>query len=220
MSKLLIVDDEVRIREVIKEYAHLNGHSVKEAHDGLEALEIFEREDFDVVVLDIMMPNLDGYSTCKKMKALKNVPIIILSARQEEYDKLYAYDLGIDYYLTKPFSPKELMAIIKVVTERGNVSKSSIQIEGIKIDESGMKLYVDDAEVHITPKEFELLMYFIKNRNMVLSREKLLAAVWNYDYYGDDRTVDTHIKMLRRNLGPYRDYIKTVRGIGYKFEVQ
>ncbi len=220
--KLLIADDEIKIREVIKEYGKLYGYEVKEASDGEEAIDMVEKEDFDCVILDIMMPNLDGYSACRNIKKRKDVPVIILSARQDEDDKLYAFDLGIDDYVTKPFSPKELMARVKVVIERhgGNVSvrKSSYSYQGIKLDVNAHEVTVDDEEVHLTNKEFELLKYFLRNPNVVVSRFTLLEKIWGYDFYGVERTVDTHIKMLRKNLGPYGSLIKTVRGEGYKFE--
>ena len=220
--KLLIADDEIKIREVIKEYGKLYGYEVKEASDGEEAINMVEKEDFDCVILDIMMPNLDGYSACRNIKKRKDVPVIILSARQDEDDKLYAFDLGIDDYVTKPFSPKELMARVKVVIERhgGNVSvrKSSYSYQGIKLDVNAHEVTVDDEEVHLTNKEFELLKYFLRNPNVVVSRFTLLEKIWGYDFYGVERTVDTHIKMLRKNLGPYGSLIKTVRGEGYKFE--
>ena len=220
--KLLIADDEIKIREVIKEYGKLYGYEVKEASDGEEAIDMVEKEDFDCVILDIMMPNLDGYSACRNIKKRKDVPVIILSACQDEDDKLYAFDLGIDDYVTKPFSPKELMARVKVVIERhgGNVSvqKSSYSYQGIKLDVNAHEVTVDDEEVHLTNKEFELLKYFLRNPNVVVSRFTLLEKIWGYDFYGVERTVDTHIKMLRKNLGPYGSLIKTVRGEGYKFE--
>ncbi len=219
MSRILLVDDEVRIREVIREYATLNGHNVTEASDGLEAIDLVEKNDYDVIILDIMMPNLDGFNACKRIKAIKPIPVIMLSARQEEFDKLYGFELGVDDYVTKPFSPKELMARIKVVTERNSGSSKTISYGGLTLDLEGYVLYIDNEIVHITPKEFELLTYLIQNKNVAVSRDKLLEAVWKYDYFGDDRTVDTHIKMLRKNLGKYRDYIQTVRGVGYKFEV-
>ncbi len=219
MSKILLVDDEIRIREVIKEYAVLYGHSVVEASDGLEAIDYVKNEDFDVVILDIMMPNLDGFMACKHIKAIKKIPIIMLSARQEEYDKLKGFELGIDDYVTKPFSPKELMARVKAVCERfAGKTNSKYQFEGLVVDTEGVNVFVDQEKIHITPKEFELLTYLIKNKNMAISRDRLLEEVWNYDYFGDDRTVDTHIKMLRKNLGKYRKFIVTVRGMGYKFE--
>ncbi len=221
MNKLLIADDEVKIREVIKEYGKINGYEVMEASDGEEAIKLVRKHDFDCVILDIMMPNLDGYTTCKHIKKLKNVPVIILSARQEESDKLYAFDLGIDDYVTKPFSPKELMARIKVVIERSGKSNNkndNHSIEGIELNIAAHELKIDGTIVHVTNKEFDLLLYFLENQNIVISREKLLSSVWGYDFYGVERTIDTHIKMLRKSLGSYGRYIKTVRGEGYKFE--
>ena len=219
--KLLIADDEIKIREVIREYGKLYGYEVKEASDGEEAIRMVEQEDFDCVILDIMMPNLDGYSACRNIKRIKNVPVIILSARQDEDDKLYAFDLGIDDYVTKPFSPKELMARVKVVIERSggkvNKEKNQYSYQGIKLDVTAHEVTVDDEVVHVTNKEFELLKYFLQNPNVVVSRYTLLEKIWGYDFYGVERTVDTHIKMLRKNLGPYGSLIKTVRGEGYKF---
>ena len=219
--KLLIADDEIKIREVLREYGKLYGYEVREASDGEEAIRMVEREDFDCVILDIMMPNLDGYSACRNIKKIKNVPVIILSARQDEDDKLYAFDLGIDDYVTKPFSPKELMARVKVVIERsgGKVTreKNFYSYRGITLDVTSHEVTVDGVLVHVTNKEFDLLKYFLQNPNVVVSRYTLLEKIWGYDFYGVERTVDTHIKMLRKNLGPYGSLIKTVRGEGYKF---
>ncbi len=221
MAKLLIVDDEKNIREVVREYAQLNGYEVEEAADGIDAVALVERNDYDCVILDVMMPKLDGFSACKQIKSLKNIPIIMLSARQDEYDKLFGFELGVDDYVSKPFSPKELMARVKVVVERVHKIKHDddlLQFEGLSIDIKGRVVTVDGTKVNLTPKEIDLLIYMAKNRNIALSRTKLLEEVWNYDYFGDDRTVDAHIKMLRHNLGKYRHYIVTVRGMGYKFE--
>lgn len=221
MARLLIADDEIKIREVIKEYGRINGYEVMEASNGEEALQLVESHDFDCVILDIMMPNLDGYSTCKHIKKTKDLPIIILSARTEEYEKLYAFDLGVDDYVTKPFSPKELMARIKVVIERSgksSIQNSSLSIEGIDINIASHEVRINDELIHLTNKEFDLLVYLAKNQNIVVSRETLLSNVWGYDFFGVERTVDTHIKMLRKSLGEYARYIKTVRGEGYKFE--
>lgn len=221
MTRILIVDDEAKIREVVKEYATLNGYEVLEASNGLEALDLIESTPVDLVILDIMMPTLDGYEVCKRIKAKTNIPVIMLSARGEEYDKLFGFELGVDDYVVKPFSPKELMARVKVVLERGkNPNKHKYVFSGLEIDEQGRSVKVDGQPVNLTPKELDLLLYMVHNQNIALSREKLLSEVWDYDYYGDDRTVDTHIKMLRHNLGPYRDYIVTVRGMGYKFEAK
>lgn len=222
MYRLLIADDEIKIREVIAEYGRINNYSVMEASDGLQAIEMVEKHDFDCVILDIMMPNLDGYTACKRIKEIKNVPIIILSARQQEDDKLYGFELGIDDYVTKPFSPRELMARIKVVIERSNKArktqeKEAIKYEGITVNIPSHEVTIDGNDIHLTNKEFDLLVYFLNNQGIVISRDTLLERIWGYDYYGVERTVDTHIKMLRKNLGEYSYLIKTVRGEGYRF---
>ncbi len=220
MAHILIVDDEKNIREVIKQYAILNGHTVEEASDGLLALEMIEKQDFDLVILDIMMPQLDGFSACKQIKKLKPIPVIMVSARQEEYDKLFGFELGVDDYVVKPFSPKELMARVKVVLERNKRSENLniLRFGGLEIDVTGRSVSVDGEKASLTPKEIELLLYMVEHKNIALSRETLLEEIWNYDYFGDERTVDSHVKMLRKNLGPYRDFVVTVRGMGYKFE--
>ena len=216
MTTILIVDDEERIREVVKEYCLLEDYNVLEASDGLEALEIVKNNNIDLIVLDIMMPKLDGLSAFSKIKEIKKIPTIILSARSEEYDKLVGFELGVDDYVTKPFSPKELMARIKVILKRKNGDDSFIY-KDLKIDFLGHAVYIKDKELKLTPKEYDLLVYFVKNQNVALSREQLLSKIWDYDFYGEDRTVDTHVKMLRNNLGKYRNLIVTVRGMGYKF---
>ena len=219
MTRLLIVDDELKIREVVKEYSLMNGYEVDEASDGLEAIDKVKNNDYDCIILDVMMPNLDGFSACKQIKSLKKIPIIMLSARNEEYDKLFGFELGVDDYVVKPFSCKELMARVKVIVERGKASNNTIlTFKGLTIDIDVRSVIVDNQKVNLTPKEIDLLFYMVKNRNIALSRERLLEEVWDIDYFGEDRTVDTHIKMLRHNLGPYRDFIVTVRGMGYKFE--
>lgn len=219
MVKLLIVDDEKNIREVVREYASLNGYESDEAENGLEAVELVKSNRYDCVILDIMMPILDGFSACKQIRQIQDVPVIMLSARQEEYDKLFGFELGVVDYVIKPFSPKELMARVKVAIERSKKPEnSSLEFGGLVIDAAGRMVMVDGVKANLTPKEIDLLIYMAEHRNTALSRTKLLEEVWNYDYFGDDRTVDTHIKMLRHNLGPYRDYIVTVRGMGYKFE--
>ena len=224
MSKILIADDEARIREVIREYAEFEGYTVAEASDGMEAVNICRKEDFDAIIMDIMMPKLDGYSACKEIKKEKDIPIIMLSARGEEYDKLFGFELGIDDYVTKPFSPKEIMARLNVVISRNKKNsvanaEEKFVFDGLCVDEIGRTVTVDGKKADLTPKECDLIFYLVKNKNIALSREKLLCDVWGYDFYGDDRTVDTHIKMLRNNLGNYRDMIVTLRGFGYKFEV-
>lgn len=219
MLRILIVDDEVKIREVVNEYAKVSGYECDQASNGKDAIEMVKNNDYDCIILDIMMPELDGFSACKKIKAIKNVPVIMLSARQEEDDKLFSFDIGVDDYVTKPFSPKELMARIKVVCERNNSrSNDKYTFEGLVIDVDGRTITIDGEKVTLTPKEFDLLIYLIENKNVALAREKILTNVWNTDFYGDNRTVDTHIKMLRKDLGDYAKYITTVRGMGYKFE--
>lgn len=224
MYKLLVVDDEPKIREVIREYAEFNGYEVMEASDGMSAVGLCKLNQYDLVILDVMMPKLDGFSCCKEIKKIQDVPIIMLSARGEEYDKLFGFELGIDDYVVKPFSPKELMARVNVVLERRHSNKKEetdeMSFGGLSVNMAARTVTVDGNRVELTPKEYELLFYLIKNKNIALSRDKLLSDIWGYDFYGDDRTIDTHIKNLRNNLGPYRDYIVTLRGVGYKFEYE
>lgn len=214
---ILIVDDEELIRNVIREYLLLEKYKVYEAKNGLEAIEVCKNNNIDLVIMDIMMPKMDGYTACREIKKFSDVPFIMLSARSEEYDKLIGFDLGIDDYVTKPFSPKELVARVKAITKR-NSSSNVYTLKGIKIDDLAHVVYIDNERVELTPKEYDLLKYLIENKNIALSREILLSSIWGYDFYGDDRTVDTHIKTLRAHLGKYRDLIKTVRGMGYKIE--
>ncbi len=221
MPRILIVDDEKMIRNVVKEYAEFEGYETKEAEDGMEAVEICRKENFDIIVMDIMMPRLDGYSAIKEIHKTKPIPVIMLSARGEEYDKLFGFEIGIDDYVVKPFSPKELLARIKAVLKRSAAKEQQMDIiryEGLEINVTGREVSIDGKPVSLTPKEYDLLFYLVKNKGIALSREKLLEEVWGYDFYGDDRTVDTHIKMLRNSLGEYRKFIKTLRGMGYKFE--
>lgn len=224
MSKILVVDDEAKIREVIREYAEFEGYEVAEASDGMEAVRTAREEDFDLIVMDIMMPKLDGFSACKEIRKEKDIPVLMLSARGEEYDKLFGFEIGIDDYVVKPFSPKEVMARINVIISRNSKSdeaggRETLRFNGLEIDMLGRSVTVDGSKAELTPKEYDLLFYLVRNRNIALSRDKLLTDVWGYDFFGDDRTVDTHIKMLRNSLGPYRDYIVTLRGLGYKFKV-
>lgn len=224
MAKLLVVDDEKGIREVIREYSEFNGHEVTEAEDGMTAVGFCKLNEYDLIVMDIMMPRLDGYSACKEIRKISNVPIIMLSARGEEYDKLFGFELGIDDYVVKPFSPKELMARINAVLSR-NASRESdtpqvLKFDGLEIDIPGRTVTVDGERIELTPKEYDLLFYLVENKNIALSRDRLLSDIWGYDFFGDDRTIDTHIKNLRNNLGNYRDYIVTMRGVGYKFEAK
>ena len=222
--RVLVVDDEEKIRNVIKEYAEFEGYEIDEACDGMEAIAKCKDNNYDIIIMDIMMPKLDGFSSIKEIRKTKNIPVIMLSARSEEYDKLFGFEIGIDDYVVKPFSPKELMARINAVINRSksmsgqNVLQDKYVLEGLEVDMLGRNVYVDGVKKDLTPKEYELLQYFIINKNIALSREKILNEVWGYDYFGEDRTVDTHVKMLRNNLGKYRDKIVTVRGMGYKFE--
>ncbi len=219
--KVLIVDDEEMIRGVLKEYVEFEGGEAYEAADGMQAVKMCRESDFDIIIMDIMMPKLDGFSAVKEIKKTKNIPVIMLSARGEEYDKLFGFEMGVDDYVTKPFSPKEVMARIHAVLKRTSQSandKDVITFEGLTIDMAGRNVYVDGEKAELTPKEYEILFYFVKNKGIALTREKLLMDVWGFDFYGDDRTVDTHIKMLRANLKQYRKFIITLRGLGYKFE--
>lgn len=215
--KVLIIDDEKLIREVIKEYCYNENYDVLEAENGLRALEILKEEVPDAIVLDIMMPKMDGYTFFKEMREKYHIPTIVVSARSDEYDKLTGFDLGIDDYLTKPFSPKELMARIKAITKRYHNESDIFIYKTLKVDFKAHAVYIDDKEIKVTLKEYDLLKYFINNQGIAVTRDELLNKIWGYDFFGDDRTVDTHIKMLRANLGEYRDMITTVRGIGYKF---
>ncbi|MBE6031575.1 MAG: response regulator transcription factor [Firmicutes bacterium] len=222
MSHLLIVDDEAKIREVIKEYAEFHGHIVTEADDGATALSLVKEKDYDLIIMDVMMPKLDGFSACREIRKVKDIPVIMLSARGEEYDKLFGFELGIDDYVVKPFSPKELMARVNaVLSRRGGAdpaASSVLKFDGLEINIPAHTVTVDGQKVDLTPKEYELLFYLVQNKNIALSRDKLLSDIWGYSFFGDDRTIDTHIKNLRNSLGPYRDHIVTLRGVGYKFE--
>ncbi len=219
--KVLIVDDEEMIRGVLKEYVEFEGGTAFEAADGMQAVRLCKDNDFDIILMDVMMPRLDGFSAVKEIKKIKNIPVIMLSARGEEYDKLFGFEIGADDYVTKPFSPKEVMARIHAVLKRTSQESVNdvVTFEGLTIDIAGRNVYVDGEKAELTPKEYEILFYFVKNKGIALTREKLLMDVWGFDFYGDDRTVDTHIKMLRSNLKQYRKFIVTLRGLGYKFEV-
>ncbi len=217
---ILIVDDEVLIRNVIKEYLLNEGYKVLEAKDGFDALRVISDNKVDLIVLDIMMPKMDGFTCLSEIRKTKNIPVIMLSARKEEIDKLNSFDLGVDDYVTKPFSPKELVARVKAHLKRTTSNNENYTYKNLIVDYKGRKVTINGKEVNLTPKEYELLTYFIKNKGIALSREQLLNNVWDYDYYGDDRTVDTHIKMLRKSLGDYRNLIKTIREVGYKYETE
>ena len=216
--KVLIVDDEKLIRDVIKEYLKLENILFDEAENGYEAIEQVKKNTYDVVVMDIMMPKMDGYQAVKEIRKFNSVPFIMLSARGEEFDKLTCFDIGVDDYVTKPFSPRELIARIKAVSKRNHSEQKIYKFQGLEIDVNAHEVFVDGKTVNLTTKEFDLLLYLVENKNIALSRESLLSNIWGYDFYGDDRTVDTHIKTLRNNLGEYRDFIITVRKVGYKFE--
>ena len=222
-KKILIVDDEKNIRNVIKEYAKFDGFETFEAEDGMQAVEMCRTQDFDLIIMDIMMPKLDGYSAVREIRKTKQIPVIMLSARGEEYDKLFGFELGVDDYVTKPFSPKELLARIRAVMKRSAApapagDNNMLKFEGLEINMSGREVFVDGKPVSLTPKEYDLLFYLVRNKGIALSREKLLEEVWCYDFYGDDRTFDTNIKMLRNSLVDYRKFIVTLRGMGYKFD--
>lgn len=223
MRKILVVDDEEKIRAIIRKYGEFEGYDIAEAKDGMEAVRLCREQDFDVVILDVMMPELDGFSACREIKKSKNIPVIMLSARGEEYDRIHGFELGIDDYVVKPFSPKELMMRVKVVIERNGPRESLnrhdvFQVEGLCVDFTGRTVSVDGKRADLSPKEYDLLFYLVRNRNIALEREKLITEVWGYDYYGDDRTLDTHIKLLRSSLGEYRRFLVTLRGVGYRFE--
>ena len=227
MYKILVVDDEVRIRSIIKKYAEFEGHTVYEAGDGMEAVHLCRNNNFDIIIMDIMMPELDGFSACREIRKNSQTPIIMLSARGEEYDKINGFELGIDDYVVKPFSPKELMLRIGAVMKRVNtgsagVKPSNVIVEldngGLRADLTARLVFIDGVRVDMSPKEYELFFYMLENRNIALSREKLISEVWGYDFYGDVRTLDTHIKLLRKSLQRYADHIVTLRGVGYRFE--
>ena len=221
--KLLIVDDEAMIRQVLCEYAVFEGYQTDEAEDGMEAIRKCRENKYDLIIMDIMMPKLDGFSAVKEIKKIADIPVIMLSARSEEYDKLFFFFFGIDDYVVKPFSPKEVMARVAAVIKRNAKSDKDIRndilkFEGLEVDMKGRNVFVDGEKVELTPKEYELLFYMVTNKGIALSREKLLSDVWGFDFYGDDRTVDTHIKTLRSRLKDYKKFIVTLRGMGYKFE--
>ena len=221
MYKILVCDDEKGIRTLINKYAVFEGHTVLEAEDGMGAIEICRNRDVDIVVMDIMMPGLDGFTAVKEIRKFSDVPVIMLSARGEEYDRLHGFETGADDYVVKPFSPKELMMRIDVIMRRLSGNKNSHDVfkkDKLVIDFTARKVLIDDQQVDLSPKEYDLLFYMAKNKGIALSREKLITHVWGYDFYGDDRTLDTHIKLLRRHLGDYSNLIVTLRGTGYRFE--
>ncbi len=228
MYHLLIVDDESRIRSIIRKYAEFEGHTVTEAGDGMEAVMLCRKNTYDLIIMDIMMPELDGFSACREIRKVAQTPIIMLSARGEEYDKINGFELGIDDYVVKPFYPKELMLRVDAIMKRVNAPATSespsanriIELDGggLRADVTARIVYVNGERVDMSPKEYDLFFYLLENRNIALSREKLISEVWGYDFFGDARTLDTHIKLLRKSLGPYAEYIVTLRGVGYRFE--
>lgn len=220
--KVLVVDDEARMRKLVKDFLSIKGYKVLEAEDGEQAVDVFFKEkDIELIILDVMMPKMDGWDVCKTIRQYSQVPIVMLTARSDERDELMGFELGVDEYISKPFSPKILVARIEAILRRkSTVTGEVLDIAGIRIDKDAHEVFVDGAEVDLSNKEFELLTYFMENQGMALSREKILNNVWNYDYFGDARTIDTHVKKLRSKLGPKGDLIKTIWGMGYKFEVE
>ena len=222
---ILAVDDEAMIRELIRKYAEFQGYTVDEAQDGMEAVEKCRKNDYDLIIMDVMMPFLDGFSAVREIRKTKDTPVIMLSARTEEFDRIHGFEAGVDDYVTKPFSPRELMLRVDAVLKRAKKTKKAEQndvftYEGLTVDFSARRVLVDGKEVEMTPKEYDLFFYLVRNRGIALTREKLICDVWGYDFYGDDRTLDTHIKLLRKRLGKYSKMIVTLRGVGYRFEAE
>lgn len=223
VTKILVVDDEEHIRLLIKKYAAYEGHQVFEAENGLKAIDMCRINSYDIIIMDIMMPELDGFSACREIRKFSDTPILMLSARGEEYDRINGFEVGVDDFVVKPFSPKELMLRINAILKRANSTvrqqkKEIITVGGFTADLTARLVFIDGQRVNLSPKEYDLLFYMIRNKNIALTREKLICDVWGYDFYGDDRTLDTHIKLLRKQLGPYAELIVTVRGVGYRFE--
>ena len=220
--KLLIVDDEQRIRSLIAKYAAFEGYETAEAADGIQAVEMCRENRYDLIIMDVMMPELDGFSAVREIRKSTDTPVIMLSARGEEYDRIHGFELGVDDYVVKPFSPKELMMRVTAVLKRSGAEKPAesdiVSFDGLTIDFTARRVSIDGQELDLSPKEYDLLFYMVRNRGIALSREKLISDVWGYDFFGDDRTLDTHIKLLRKQLGPYADRITTLRGVGYRFE--
>ena len=223
MSKILVVDDEFRIRQLIRKYAEFEGYEVEEATDGMQAIQICRQKEFDLIIMDVMMPELDGFSACREIRKFCDTPIIMLSARGEEYDKIHGFELGSDDYVVKPFSPKELMMRVGAVIKRSGKGESAQKNEvftyqGLEVDFSARTVTIDGKRVEMTPKEYDLFFYMVRNKGIALTREALISEVWGYDFFGDERTLDTHIKLLRKSLGEYSKCIVTLRGVGYRFE--
>jgi len=225
MYHILVTDDEEKIRMLIRKYAEFEGHQVTEAENGMQAVELCRKEPnkFDIIIMDVMMPELDGFSAVREIRKTCRAPVLMLSARGEEYDKIHGFELGVDDYVVKPFSPKELMMRVNAIMNRvrpqpSAPQRNAVSFEGLSIDFDARIVTVDGARSELSPKEYDLLAYMVNNRNLALTREMLITNVWGYDFYGDDRTLDTHIKLLRRSLGPYSKFIVTLRGVGYRFE--
>lgn len=220
MYNLLVVDDEEKIRLLIKKYAEFEGHKVVEAKNGIEAVDICSKNNFDLIILDVMMPELDGFSTARELRKFSDVPIIMLSARGEEYDRIHGFEVGVDDYVVKPFSPREIIMRINAIMKRGGKenNKDIFEYDGLVVNFTAMTVDVDGVRENFSPKEYELLCYLIKNKNIAMNRDNLITKIWGYDFYGDERTLDTHIKLIRKRLGKYNDLIVTVRGVGYRFE--
>lgn len=224
MSKILICDDEAKIRSLVRKYAEFEGYEADEASNGMEAVEKCRKEEFDIIIMDIMMPELDGFSAVREIRKKSAVPVIMLSARGEEYDKISGFELGADDYVVKPFSPKELMLRIGAVLKRSAGEKKAeddiFTLGGLEVNFTARIVKIDGARVEMSPREYDLFFYMVRHKDTALGREKLLTEVWGYDFFGDDRTLDTHIKMLRRSLGPYSSHIVTLRGTGYRFDTE
>lgn len=223
MVHILVVDDEEQIRNIIKKYATFEGYQVSEAVNGMDAVEICRKKKFDLIIMDVMMPELDGFSACREIRKTSDTPVLMLSARGEEYDRIHGFETGVDDYVVKPFSPKELMMRVQAILKRSRPvasesNKEIYQFEGLTVDITGRIVTIDGQKADLSPKEYDLLFYLVRNRNIALSRETLITNVWGYDFYGDDRTLDTHIKLLRKSLGEYSKFIVTLRGVGYRFE--
>lgn len=223
MKKILVVDDEEKIRSIIRKYGEFEGYAIDEACDGMDAInKVKANSDYDVIIMDVMMPELDGFSACSEIKKIKDIPVIMLSARGEEYDRIHGFEAGVDDYVVKPFSPKELMMRVNVVISRTKPDTAAamdiFRYEGLEINFTARTVSIDGKRIDMSPKEYELLFYLVRNKNIALERERLITEVWGYDYYGDDRTLDTHIKLLRNSLGEYRKLLITLRGVGYRFE--
>ena len=223
VSKILVVDDEFRIRQIIRKYAEFEGYEVEEAVDGMQAISVCRQKKFDPIIMDVMMPELDGFSACREIRKFCDTPIIMLSARGEEYDKIHGFELGSDDYVVKPFSPKELMMRVGAVIKRAGKSEEAAKkdvftYKGLEVDFSARTVSIDGKRVEMTPKEYDLFFYMVRNKGLALTRESLISEVWGYDFFGDERTLDTHIKLLRKSLGEYSKCIVTLRGVGYRFE--